>query len=99
MAAKGASLIAAEGAAILVDSIADRLLHEKSGYLSGLQPSAGLSQTMLSAIEAVRLAGLEAKMLRPGAFEVAANRRIKPTSIMDALSTIPTSAPSGNSLS
>ena len=70
IAAKGVSLIAAEGAAILVDSIASRLLQEESGYLSGLQPSGGLSLTMLSAIEAVRLAGLEAKMLRPGAFEV-----------------------------
>ena len=42
MAAKGASLIAADGAAILVDSIASRLLHGESGYLSNLQPSAGL---------------------------------------------------------
>ena len=75
MAAKGASLIAAEGAAILVDSIASRLLHGESGYLSDLQPSAGLSQTMLSAIEAIRLAGMEAKMLRPGAFEVAAKAK------------------------
>ena len=75
MAAKGASLIAAEGAAILVDSIASRLLHGESGYLSDLQPSAGLSQTMLSAIEAIRLAGMDAKMLRPGAFEVAAKAK------------------------
>ena len=75
MAAKGASLIAAEGAAILVDSIASRLLHGESGYLSDLQPSAGLSQTMLSAIETIRLAGMEAKMLRPGAFEVAAKAK------------------------
>ena len=72
MAAKGISLIAAEGSTILVDSIASRLLRGESGYLSDLQPSAGLSQTMLSAIEAIRLAGMEAKMLRPGAFEVAA---------------------------
>ena len=75
MAARGTSLIAAEGAAILVDSIASRLPRGESGYLSELQPSASLSQTMLSAIEAVRLAGLEAKMLRPGAFEVAAKAK------------------------
>lgn len=75
MAAKGASLIAAEGAAILVDSIAIRLLQQESGYLSGLQPSAGLSQTMLAAIESIRQASIEAKMLRPGAFEVAAKAR------------------------
>jgi ATP-dependent helicase/nuclease subunit B len=75
MAAKGASLIPAEGSAILVDSIASRLLRGESGYLSGLQPSASLSQTVLSAIEAVRLAGMEAKMLRPGAFEVAAKAK------------------------
>ena len=55
MAAKGAGLIAADGAAILVDSIASRLLHGKSAYLSNLQPSPGLSQTMLSAIETIRL--------------------------------------------
>ena len=30
---------------------------------------------MLSAIEAIRLAGMEAKMLRPGAFEVAAKAK------------------------
>lgn len=75
MAANGASLIAADGAAILVDAIASRLLQGKSAYLSNLQPSAGLSQTMLSAIETVRLAGIDAKMLRPGAFEVAAKAK------------------------
>ena len=75
MASKGASLIAGEGAAILVDSIAGRLLRGESGYLSDLKPSAGLSQTMLSAIEAIRLAGMEAKMLRPGAFEVASKAK------------------------
>jgi hypothetical protein len=75
MAAKGASLIAADGAAILVDVTASRLLQGKSGYLSNLQPSAGLSQTMLSAIETIRLAGIDAKLLRPGAFEVAAKAK------------------------
>ena len=75
MATKDVSLITAEGATILVDSIAGRLLHETSGYLSGLQPSAGLSQTMLSAIEAIRLAGMEAKMLRPATFEVPAKAK------------------------
>jgi ATP-dependent helicase/nuclease subunit B len=75
MAAKGAGLIAAEGASILVDSIAGRLLRGGSGYLSELQPSAALSQTLLSAIESIRLAGMDAKMLRPGAFEVAAKAK------------------------
>ena len=75
MAAKGASLIAADGAAILVDAIASRLLQGESAYLSNLQPSAGLSQTMLSAVEAIRLAGIEGKMLRPGVFEVAAKAK------------------------
>jgi len=75
MAVKGAKLIAADGAAILVDAIASRLLQGKSAYLSNLQPSAGLSQTMLSAIETMRLAGIDARMLRPDAFEVAAKAK------------------------
>ena len=41
MAAKGASLIAADGAAILVDAIASRLLQGKSAYLSNLYGRAG----------------------------------------------------------
>lgn len=75
MAAKGAKLIVADGAAILVDAIASRVLQRKSAYLSNLQPSAGLSQTMLSAIETIRLAGMDAKMLRRDAFEVAAKAK------------------------
>jgi ATP-dependent helicase/nuclease subunit B len=75
MAAKGVRLIAAEGAGILVDAIAGRLLSKESGYLAKLQQSPGLSQTMHAAIEAVRLAGMDAAMLKPGAFEVAAKAK------------------------
>lgn len=75
LADKNTSLVTAEGAAILVDSILNGMLKGRCGYLSGLQPSPGLSQTMLSAIDAIRLAGLDAKELRPDVFEVAAKAK------------------------
>ena len=75
LADKNTSLVTAEGAAILVDSILNGMLKGRCGYLSGLQPSPGLSQTMLSAVDAIRLAGLDAKELRPDVFEVAAKAK------------------------
>ena len=75
MATKGVGLIAPEGAAILVDLIASRLLRGEFGYLAGLETSAGLSQAMLSAIESIRLAGIETKTIRPRAFEATAKAK------------------------
>lgn len=75
MANRGASPISPDGAAILVDSIINRLPKGDASYLSGLQPSPGLSQTMLSAIDAIRLAGMGTEELRPEAFEVPAKAK------------------------
>lgn len=72
MADKNLSLVTGAGATLLIDSILNGMLRTKGGYLAGLQPSPGLSQTVRAAIDALRLAGLTAQELRPAAFEVAA---------------------------
>jgi len=61
--------------AILVDRVFRRLASNGLRYLGQLQPSAGLAETMLRSIQAVRLAGLDAEQIDPNRFEVAAKGR------------------------
>jgi ATP-dependent helicase/nuclease subunit B len=72
MAERGVQLVSAEGGALLVDSILTRTTNGDGGYLSSLQPSPGLSQMVITTINAIRLAGMNIEDLRPDAFEVVA---------------------------
>ena len=69
MAESGLSLITATGSLILVDRILHQMRSTSSGYLSSLPPSPTLSRTVYSAIDAIRLAGLNADDLHPQCFE------------------------------
>lgn len=69
MAESGFSLITATGSLILIDRILNQLRSSYSGYLSSLPPSPTLSRTVCSAIDAIRLANLNANDLHPQCFE------------------------------
>jgi len=71
MTARGLSLVPGRGALILVDRVLNRLRKDPSSYLSSLPSSPNLPATMLSALEALRLAGVGPEDLRGELFEVA----------------------------
>jgi len=71
MTAQGLSLVPGRGALILVDRVLNRLQKEPSSYLASLPSSPNLPATMLSALEALRLAGVGPGDFREEFFEVA----------------------------
>jgi hypothetical protein len=71
MARKNLTLINPTAGAFIIDSIWSRLPAKSTGYLSKLDRSPTLSQTMFSSLSALRLAGLKTEDLRPNSFEVA----------------------------
>ena len=72
MARRKLTLLTAQGGALVVDSIWNCLPERVAGYLSNLQRSPSLSQSVFRSLSALRLAGLSPDDLRAGQFEVAA---------------------------
>src|SRR3989339_17861 len=70
MAERGVRLANRQEAAIVIDAMLNRPAAGGRGYPAGPPPSPGLSQTVFAALDAMRLAGMDAKDLRPDAFEV-----------------------------
>jgi ATP-dependent helicase/nuclease subunit B len=75
MAAEGFELVSPRRGALLIDRIMARLRDPHSGYLWRLSPSARLAETVFRAINAMRLAALDAGELRAELFEVDAKGR------------------------
>lgn len=72
MARRGVSLISDLGGTIFVDRILNRLRDNPAGYFASLPPGPALSESMFSAVKALRLAGLGIEELDEKCFEVAA---------------------------
>ena len=73
MAREGLSLLGTVGGQVVMGRVWARLRQEREGgYLLGLEASPGLFQTLLTAVQDIRLAGLDANGLSPRGFEVGA---------------------------
>jgi hypothetical protein len=70
MARSGLRLISTRCATIIVDRILNSLKHESPGYLTSLQITHCLSQSVCSSISALRLAGIDPENLCPEGFEL-----------------------------
>jgi RecB family exonuclease len=70
MARKGLTFLGGVGGEVLVDRVFGRLRAAGRGYATGLEPSPGLTRTLVQAIRDLRLAGLRSPNVKAGAFEV-----------------------------
>lgn len=67
MASQGISLVSGTGSLMLVDAILHHL--PISGYLASLPTSPGLARVILSAVNALRMAGMDAEHIDPSCFD------------------------------
>lgn len=72
MARRGVSLISDLGGTIFIDRILHRPRNNPTGYFASLPPGPALSESMFSAVKALRLADLGVDRLHEKCFEVAA---------------------------
>jgi hypothetical protein len=72
MAQQQLTLITPTAGAFLIDSVWNRMPERAVGYLTKLDRSPTISQTVFSSINALRLAGVQATDIAPKSFEVAA---------------------------
>jgi len=70
MARKGLTFLGGVEGEVLVDRVFGRLRAAGGGYTTGLEPSPGLTRTLVQAIRDLRLAGLRSPNVKAGAFEV-----------------------------
>ena len=70
LASHSLTLVSPRAAVLLVDRVVRQLWQSGLKYLGATQPSAGLAETVLSSINAIRLAGLSEEDLNRSCFEV-----------------------------
>ena len=70
LASRSLTLASPRAAVLLIDRVIRQLWQSGLDYLGESQPSAGLAETVLSSINAIRLAGLSAEDLKRSCFEV-----------------------------
>ncbi|MFP6576852.1 MAG: PD-(D/E)XK nuclease family protein [Pirellulaceae bacterium] len=70
LASRSLTLVSPRAAVLIIDRVIRKLSQSQLDYLALAQPSAGLAETVLSSINAIRLAGLSATDLERSCFEV-----------------------------
>lgn len=75
MQRRGVTFLRGVGVDVLVDRVFGRLRAAGIAYTTGLAPSPGLTRTLSQAIRDLRLAGVQARNLKTGAFEVQSKGR------------------------